>query len=86
MTEPFDPKKDRRNRTERGLSLKLGFDIIAGRVIEFEDTRFEYGERRIVCFGRIDGRLYVCVYTVREEGPRIISVRKANQRERARFG
>ncbi len=82
MTEPFDPKKDRRNRTERGL----GFDIIAGRVIEFEDTRFEYGESRIVCFGRIDGRLYVCVYTVREEGPRIISVRKANQRERARFG
>jgi uncharacterized DUF497 family protein len=34
----------------------------------------------------VAGRLHVCVYTVRADGPRIISVRKANDRERKRYG
>tara|TARA_R100001086_G_scaffold169863_1_gene92631 strand:- start:47 stop:325 length:279 start_codon:yes stop_codon:yes gene_type:complete len=86
MVEPFDPDKDARNRLERGLSLSVGFEVIDGALIQFEDIRFDYGERRIVCFGEVAGRLHVCVYTVRESGPRIISVRKANAREQKRFG
>ncbi|MEH6718593.1 MAG: BrnT family toxin [Aurantimonas endophytica] len=86
MVEPFDPEKDARNRLERGVPLSLGFDVIAGALVEFEDTRHDYGERRLVCFGEVSGRLYACVYTVQESGPRIISVRKANSREQKRFG
>lgn len=86
MVEPFDPEKDVRNRREHGVSLSLGFDVIAGALVEFEDTRRDYGERRIVCFGEVSCRLYACVYTVRESGPRIIPVRKANSREQKRFG
>ena len=86
MAEPFDPEKDARNRLERGVPLSLGFDVIDGAIAEFEDTRRDYGERRIVCFGEVAGRLYACVYTVRNSGPRIISVRKANEREQKRFG
>lgn len=86
MTEPSDPEKNARNRLERGVPLSLGFDVIDGAIVEFEDTRRDYGERRIVCFGDVCGRLFAFVYMVRASGPRIISVRKANAREQKRFG
>ena len=45
------------------------------------DARHDYGEERYRLCGRIEGRLYVVVYTVRGAAIRIISARKANQRE-----
>lgn len=86
MSAPFDPRKDELNLARHGVSLSFGFEVLRGRLVEFEDERFEYGERRLVCFGEVDGRLFVCVYTVRSTGPRMISVRKANERERKRYG
>lgn len=38
-------------------------------------------EHRLIALGRIDGRLYVCVYAIRPNALRIISLRKANARE-----
>jgi uncharacterized DUF497 family protein len=35
--------------------------------------------------GRIEGRLYVLIYTVRRDEYRIISAPKANQREVSRY-
>jgi uncharacterized DUF497 family protein len=46
-----------------------------------EDHRWDYGEHRFQIVGRIDGRLYVLVYTLRGNVVRIISARKANSRE-----
>lgn len=46
-----------------------------------EDTRHSYGEKRYQLLGSIDGRLFVVVYTPRRGVMRIISARKANQRE-----
>lgn len=46
-----------------------------------EDARFSYGEDRYQVTGRIEGRVYVIVYTPRRDVIRIISARKANQRE-----
>jgi uncharacterized protein len=45
------------------------------------DSRFSYGEDRYQLIGRIEGRAYVLIYTPRPDGIRIISARKANQRE-----
>ncbi len=45
------------------------------------DTRDRYDEARFLLYGRIDGRLHIVVFTRRAEVIRIISVRKANQRE-----
>ena len=50
------------------------------------DERWEYGEARYRLYGRIGGRLFVVVYTVRGRAIRIISARKANARERRRHG
>lgn len=46
-----------------------------------EDTRHSYGEDRYRLMGVIEQRLFVVVYTKRHEVIRIISARKANQRE-----
>lgn len=45
------------------------------------DTRHSYGEERHQLMGKIEQRLFVVVYTSRHEAIRIISARKANQRE-----
>ena len=50
-----------------------------------QDHRFSYGEDRYELIGRIEGRLYVLIYTPRHEGIRIISARKANLREVKRY-
>lgn len=54
------------------------------RIIQ-QDTRFSYGEDRYQLIGRIEGRLFVLVYTPRNDVIRIISARKANTREVMRY-
>lgn len=85
MEIAFDPSKDERNRRERGLPLALGAVVLANVVVAFEDDRKDYAERRMIAYGTIAGRLHVCVYTVRGDTGRIISLRKANQKERRRW-
>lgn len=46
-----------------------------------QDNRWDYGEDRYQLLGTIDHRVFVVVYTVRGDVIRIISARKANQRE-----
>ena len=46
-----------------------------------KDHRWDYGEDRFQILGSIDGRVYLVVYTLRSKTVRIISARKANQRE-----
>lgn len=46
-----------------------------------EDSRHSYGEVRYQLMGKIENRLFVLVYTLRRDVVRIISARKANQRE-----
>jgi uncharacterized DUF497 family protein len=45
------------------------------------DTRHSYGEERFQSVDRIESRLFVLVHTPRHGAMRIISARKANQRE-----
>lgn len=46
-----------------------------------QDHRWDYGEDRYRLLGKIDGRVFVLVYTLRDGAIRIISARKANKRE-----
>ena len=49
------------------------------------DSRFDYGEDRFQLLGQIDKRVFFVTYTLRAEVIRIISARKANQREVKRY-
>ncbi|MGH7069243.1 MAG: BrnT family toxin, partial [Acetobacteraceae bacterium] len=58
--------------------------VFEGITLEFEDTRRDYGETRIICFGRLAGRIVVVGYTQRGTERHVFSMRKANEREQAR--
>jgi uncharacterized protein len=77
----FDPAKDAINRTKHGVPLALAEILFAGPHTATTDDRFDYGEVRQIAFGQIAGRLFVCVYVDRQAEWRVISLRKANQRE-----
>lgn len=82
----FDPAKDAANQAKHGVSLALAEVLFAGPHVSMSDDRFDYGEVRQVAFGLIQDRLFVCVYTDRDAERRVISLRKANQREVNRYG
>lgn len=68
--------------TERGFDFAYVIHafIDAERLIH-KGSRWDYGENRYQLLGAIDGRVFVIVYTIRGVVIRIISARKANQRE-----
>jgi uncharacterized protein len=81
----FDPAKRAATLEERGLDFADAAEVFDGITAEVEDTRKDYGETRIICFGLLRGRLVQIVYTPRDAGRHIISMRKANAREKARL-
>ena len=50
--------------------------------IETIDNRADYKEERWIALGFIDNRLHVLIYSLRGDNIRLISLRKANNRER----
>jgi len=77
----FDDVKDATNLAKHGVSLAVGAVILANLVGEVVDDRQDYGERRMNAFGLVQGRLFVCTYTLRNDARRIISVRRASRQE-----
>lgn len=84
MRVTFDPIKRAKTLTERGLDFEDAALIFAGVTVEIEDTRKNYGEKRIICYGRLAGRVVVVGYTPRGADRHVFSMRKANEREKAR--
>ena len=70
---------------ERGLDFADAAFVFAGVTVEIEDTRKQYGETRIICYGLLNGRMVVVGYTPRGADRHIFSMRKANDREKARI-
>lgn len=78
----FDPEKDKVNIAKHGGSLSRARDFVfEGSLVE-ADERFDYREQRWLAYGDLDSRLYVLVFTVRDDTTRVISLRKANEREK----
>ena len=85
MEITFDPAKNERNLRERGLSFELAAEFDFESAVTAEDNRQDYGENRFRSLGFIRSEPYALVFTVRGENLRIISLRKANRRERALY-
>jgi uncharacterized protein len=81
----FDPAKDATNRAKHMVSLGDAAKLNWDRVIAKLDTRANYGEPRQIGYGPIGNRLYCVVFVDRGEIRRIISLRKANNREIDRY-
>jgi uncharacterized protein len=85
MRITFDPTKRETTLAERGLDFADAALVFAGVTVEIEDTRKHYGETRIICYGLLQGRMVVVGYTPRGADRHIFSMRKANDREKARI-
>ena len=57
----------------------------SGPCVTFEDRRYDYCEERFITLGLLEGRVVVITHTERDEKTRIISMRKANRREKKTY-
>jgi uncharacterized DUF497 family protein len=78
----FDPAKREWTLRERGLDFAKAGRIFDRFTLTATDDRDDYGEERSVTYGVLDEQIVVCVWTLRQERRRIISLRKAEKDER----
>ena len=69
MRISFDPAKHARTLAARGVDFEDAALVFEGVTVEIEDTRKDYGERRIICYGMLKSRLVVIGYTPAWLGP-----------------
>jgi uncharacterized DUF497 family protein len=81
----YDHAKREWTLTNRGLDFEDASQVFDGLTAEVEDKRKDYGETRMICFGVLQVGLVVIGYTPRDEVRHVFSMRKANDREQARF-
>ena len=85
MAITFDPAKRDLTLAERGLDFPEAAEVLDGVKYQFVDDRRDYGEERITTVGLLKHRMVVVVWTRRGEDRHIISLRKANDRERQKY-
>ena len=85
MDFEWDEAKRRANILKHGIDFANAIEIFARRLVENEDRRRDYGERRVVAAGEAGGRVLRIVYTRRGDRYRIISARRARRDERRAY-
>ena len=85
MKFEWDEKKNRSNIQKHGFDFIDADKIFDEPYLVFEDDRRDYGEIRFIVAGWLNSRMVVMVYTKRKGIYRIISLRKANEREKKKF-
>ena len=85
MRLTFDPAKNARNVRERGLPFELVARLNWETALAMEDTRKDYGERRLRVLAFLGERLHAAVITRRGNAIHVISFRKASKREVRRY-
>jgi len=85
MIIEFNPTKNQVNVTKHGVSLADAESLEWEYTAVVKDARQAYGEIRMISTGYIGDRLYVVVFVDRGTIRRIISLRKANEREVKRY-
>ena len=85
MKLSWDEAKRQTTLAERGIDFAFANEMFGVNEYIIEDLRNDYGEKRYVSLGFINKRLCVVVWTPRGDRRHIISMRKANDREKERY-
>jgi hypothetical protein len=90
MTFEWDPAKSTRNWQQRGFDFAFASGVFDHTYVEYDDTRRDYGERRVVAVGLADRVSLTVVFTDRVDPGggvvrRVISARVSNRKERRRY-
>jgi uncharacterized protein len=78
----WDDAKRRSNLEKHKVDFAAAVEFDWDNAVVFEDTRFDYGETRLIAIGRIATGIYTMVFTGVPRGFRIISLRPAHRKER----
>lgn len=78
----WDEPKRQATLLLRGLDFAMVRDFDLDTAVIDPDDRRDYGEARFKATGMIGGRLFIAIFTPRGERFRLISLRKANEREK----
>jgi uncharacterized protein len=81
MDIEFDPEKRAATLAHRGLDFLDVPKVLAGRTFSLVDDRQDYGEKRLITYGHLEGRAVVIVHVERGGVLRVISMRHAHQKE-----
>ncbi len=85
MCFSYDPDKNQRNIELRDLNFDRVAELDWDNAWIYKDERNEYNEIRFIAYGMLDKRLHFVCFTETKDGIRIISFRKANNREVKRY-
>lgn len=85
MEFDYNPAKNRANIEKHGIPLFKANEINLETLHIEQDLRKAYSEDRFIGTGYLDRRLHVMIFTPREGKLRVISLRKANKRERKKY-
>ena len=86
MEVEYDPTKRAVTLDRRGLDMALAGEVFENEHMTRPDDRRDYGEERCLTVGFMKTRMVVVAWTVRRGTRRIISMRKANEREKRHYG
>ncbi len=81
MRFTWDERKRRSNLRDHGLDFRDAPRVFGGPTLTFEDDRIDYDEQRFVTLGFLGGIAVSIVHTETPTVIRVISFRKATQRE-----
>jgi uncharacterized protein len=85
MRITFNRAKREQTLRERGIDFEDAKYVFAGRTVDQEDDRADYGEVRMQTVGYLNGRMMMIVWTQRGVARRVISMRKCNAKEQKKF-
>ena len=77
----WDEAKRKSNLAKHGLDFADAHRVFAGIIVEQPDTRFDYGEPRMIAVGMLDAVVVLIVHVERDDCVRIISMRQATKNE-----
>lgn len=86
MELEWDEIKRRRNVEKHGLDFADVSRLDWDNATVLEDTRFEYPEPRYWAFATLGKRLHMVTFCVRGRKVRVISFRKASEKEEKNYG
>jgi uncharacterized DUF497 family protein len=85
MNFEWDSAKDAINRNKHRIGFREAAEIFRGLIVVSDNTRRDYGERRLIALGEYDGHVIRVVFTERGSSIRIISAWKTNRNDRQSY-
>ena len=65
MIYEWDEAKNRSNVAKHGLDFADAEQVLTGPCVTFVDSRFDYGEKRLITLGLLAGRVVVIAHAPR---------------------